>query len=174
MSHRCTLDGMSHMELAFRPPEDAWVAVSPKLITVRRLILGLWCAGLLLAAAVLAVAGAPTWIVGILVLLAGLFLVVGWPWIGRRVRSWGYAEREDDLLVASGILFRRLVVVPYGRMQFVDVKAGPIDRGFGLTTVQLHTAAAASDATIPGLPPEVAAGLRDRLATRGEQRSAGL
>ena len=100
----------------------------------------------------------------------------GWLWwlIGRRVRSFGYAERGDDLLVSSGIMFRRLVIVPYGRMQLVDVKAGPIDRWLGITTVQLHTAAATTDASIPGLEPDIAAGLRDRLARRGEQRSAGL
>ena len=72
--------------------------------------------------------------------------------IGRRVRSFGYAERADDLLVTSGIMFRRLVVVPYGRMQLVDITAGPIDRALGVTTVQLHTAAATTEATIPGPP----------------------
>lgn len=99
-----------------------------------------------------------------------------WLWwlIGRRVRSFGYVERKDELLVTSGILFRRLVIVPYGRMQLVDLVAGPIDRSMGLATVQLHTAAATTDAAIPGLPPESAAGLRDRLAVRGEERSAGL
>jgi membrane protein YdbS with pleckstrin-like domain len=90
------------------------------------------------------------------------------------VRSWGYAERAEDLLVTRGILFRQLVVVPYGRMQFVDVTAGPLDRRFGLATVQLHTAAAATDAQIPGLVPAEAARLRDRLAARGEASSAGL
>jgi len=59
-------------------------------------------------------------------------------------------------------------------MQLVDVRAGPIDRWMGITTVQLHTAAATTDASIPGLEPDVAASLRDRLARRGEQRSAGL
>ena len=71
-------------------------------------------------------------------------VAVIWMWwlIGRRVRSFGYAERADDLLVTSGIMFRRLVVVPYGRMQLVDITAGPLDRRLGVATVQLHTAAA--------------------------------
>ena len=59
-------------------------------------------------------------------------------------------------------------------MQMVDLTAGPIDRWLGIATVQLHTAAATTDATIPGLPPEDAAALRDRLAARGEARSAGM
>ena len=92
----------------------------------------------------------------------------------RSLRSWGYAERADDLLVRHGLMIRRLSIVPYGRMQFVDVTAGPLERLFGLATVQLHTAAAATDARIPGLPPEEAARLRDRLAALGEARAEGL
>ncbi|HEY3462868.1 MAG TPA: PH domain-containing protein [Gaiellaceae bacterium] len=94
--------------------------------------------------------------------------------VGRRYRSWGYAEREDDLLVRRGVMFARLSVVPYGRMQFIDVTAGPLERAFGLATVRLHTAAAATDARIPGLEREEAARLRDRLAELGEAQAAGL
>jgi membrane protein YdbS with pleckstrin-like domain len=159
----------------FAPPGEAWVRVSPKLITARRLVLGVVLGPLtLLVAGLVWASPAPTWTAGA-VLVAGVVVAV-WAWwlIGRRVRSYGYAERQDDLLVTSGILLRRLVLVPYGRMQLVDVTAGPIDRWLGITTVQLHTAAATSDAAIPGLPPDEAAALRDRLAAVGEQRSAGL
>jgi membrane protein YdbS with pleckstrin-like domain len=92
----------------------------------------------------------------------------------RRVGAWGYLEREDDLLVRRGLLVRRLSVVPYGRMQFIDVVAGPVERFFGLATVRLHTAAAATDARIPGLTAAEAARLRDRLAELGEADAAGL
>ena len=91
-----------------------------------------------------------------------------------RYRSWGYAEREDDLIVTRGLMFRHVSVVPYGRMQFIDVTAGPIDRAFGLATVQLHTAAAATDARIPGLVRADADALRDRLALVGEAKATGL
>jgi membrane protein YdbS with pleckstrin-like domain len=59
-------------------------------------------------------------------------------------------------------------------MQFVDVTAGPLERAFGLATVQLHTAAAATQARIPGLRPDEAARLRDRLAALGEARAEGI
>lgn len=103
-------------------------------------------------------------------------VVTGWVWwlIGRQVRATGYAERAEDLLVRRGVLMRRIVVVPYGRMQYVDVHAGPLDRAFGLARVQLHTASAATDASIPGLAPVEAARLRDRLSSRGQARLAGL
>jgi uncharacterized protein len=94
--------------------------------------------------------------------------------VTRRVRAWGYAEREDDLFVRRGVLYARLSVIPYGRMQFIDVTAGPVERAFGLATVRMHTAAAASDARIPGLAAEEAARVRDRLAELGEAQAAGL
>jgi uncharacterized protein len=92
----------------------------------------------------------------------------------RRYLAWAYREREEDLIVSRGVLVRRVSVVPYGRMQFVEVTAGPFERAFRLATVQLHTAAAASDARIPGLERDEAARLRDRLAMLGEARAAGL
>ncbi|QFG22527.1 PH domain-containing protein [Actinomadura sp. WMMB 499] len=89
-------------------------------------------------------------------------------------RSFGYAERADDLIVTHGVFVKRLIVVPYGRMQFVDVTAGLLERWMGIATVRMHTAAAATDATVPGLPAADAALLRDRLAHKGEERSMGL
>ena len=111
-----------------------------------------------------------------LVLLPLSLLVVALAWAVERGRyhSWGYAERDDDLIVSRGLLFRRLTVVPYGRMQLIDVTAGPVARAFGIATVQLHTAAAASDARIPGLARPDAERLRDRLAAIGEARATGL
>lgn len=157
----------------FAPAGEPWVRVSPRLATLRRLLLAGF-GGLVLLLAVVITAMVAWW-VAVIVLVAGIALI-GWGLVvvGRAVRSWGYAERAEDLLVTRGILFRQLVVVPYGRMQFVDVTAGPLDRRFGLATVQLHTAAAATDAQIPGLVPTEAARLRDRLAARGEASSAGL
>ena len=161
------------MSEPFDPPGEPWVRVSPRLSTLRRLLLLVVGAPAAVAAGVL-LALMTRWL-GIAVGLVGLVGVAwGWRIVGRAVRAWGYAERAEDLLVTRGILNRQLVVVPYGRMQYVDVTAGPLDRRFGLSTVQLHTAAAATDARIPGLVPAEAARLRDRLAARGEARSAGL
>ncbi|MFZ0323299.1 MAG: PH domain-containing protein [Actinomycetes bacterium] len=158
----------------FQGPPGGWTPVSPRLAAARRLLASATVVGLTaLAIAVAVAAGVPEW--GFVALVLGLGALVWCYWlIGRQVRAMGYAERSDDLLVVSGILFRRLVIVPYGRMQLVDVNRGPIDRRFDLATVQLHTAAATSDAAIRGLTPDVAARLRDQLAALGEQRSAGL
>jgi len=111
-------------------------------------------------------------VISALVLLA-LGALTAW-FLRRRVGAWRYQERNEDLLVARGVLVQRLSVVPYGRMQFVEVTAGPVERLFQLSTVKLHTAAAASDARIPGLERAEAARLRDRLTELGESMAAGM
>jgi membrane protein YdbS with pleckstrin-like domain len=155
------------------PDTVAWRAVSPKLITVE--LIGRTAVNL----------------IGLAALLVGWILARHWLWLFamavvvvfaiwravvtvRAVKAWGYAERDNDLLVKHGLFVRRLSIVPYARMQYVDVTAGPLERAFHLATVQLHTAAAASDARVPGLPPEEAARLRDRLTALGEDRAEGL
>jgi uncharacterized protein len=145
---------------SFWPADVAWRRVSGRLFVL---------AALPYLAVLVTVAGACA--AGCAV---GAVIVVRLGFLPRSLRSWGYAERGDDLLVRHGILYRRLSIVPYGRMQFVDVTAGPLERLLGLATVQLHTAAAATDARIPGLPPAEAARLRDRLTALGEARAEGL
>jgi membrane protein YdbS with pleckstrin-like domain len=112
----------------------------------------------------------PLWALGGYVVLAGLRALA----VARTVATWGYAEREQDLLVRHGLLTRRMSIVPYGRIQLIDLSAGPIERMFGLTTVQVRTAALGSTTEVPGLDPPVAAALRDRLAVRAAEVREGL
>ena len=159
----------------FAPPEHAWQPVSPALARLRRTVLLVTGAVLAVAvtvAAVLLSLPAGLWVP----LLAGVLvsLAAGWVLIGRNVGWWGYAERDDDLYVKHGALFRRLVVVPYGRMQYVDVQAGPLEQAFRIASVHLHTASPGTSARIPGLPASEAARLRDRLTALGESQAAGL
>jgi uncharacterized protein len=158
-------------------PGDAgirWQRPSPLLLRARRIQAGLVTVPVALAGGLIAaVAGSSA-----LGLVIGLGLVAaGLLWerfLARRVAAWGYAERRDDLMVRRGVLIRRQSVVPYGRMQFIDVTAGPVERSLGLATLRMHTAAAASDARIPGLDRARAAKLRDQLAALGEAQAAGL
>ncbi|MEV1019717.1 PH domain-containing protein [Streptomyces sp. NPDC050264] len=150
-----------------------WTGLPPGLLKLRRLLLVLWLIPLAAATGVLlALFAGPAWAAFALLPLA--VLAWSWPMLGRNWRSWRYAERADDLLISRGVLWREETIVPYGRMQLVEVTSGPLERKFGLASLQLHTAAAATDATLPGLVPAEAERLRDRLTELGEARSAGL
>jgi len=155
------------------PGTVSWRPVSRRLVGVEMVRLWSWILILTGAALIAWLVSGSAWFglaAAAIVVLAAVrsFAVV------RAVQAWGYAERERDLLVRHGLLVRRLSIVPYARMQFVDVTAGPLERAFDLATVQLHTAAAASDARVPGLAPAEAARLRDRLTALGEDRAEGL
>jgi uncharacterized protein len=132
-------------------------------------------------APVLVALGLLTWLLSLpaavwlsLVVVVVVLAAVGWVQVGRNARWWAYAERDEDLYVRHGVMFRRLVVVPYGRMQYVDVQSGPLEQVFRIASVHLHTASPGTSARIPGLPAEEAARLRDRLTSLGEAQAAGL
>lgn len=155
------------------PETVNWRPVSTELIWVELLRLAA-LAVVLLGALGIGWAATGNGLVGLAFVLAAVLVLSRVVAIVRAVRAWGYAERDNDLLVRHGLLVRRLSIVPYARMQFVDVSAGPLERAFDLATVQLHTAAAASDARVPGLRPAEASRLRDRLTALGEDRAEGL
>jgi len=103
-----------------------------------------------------------------------LVTVVALFFVPRRVRAIGYQLRADDVVFRKGILYRRQVAVPYGRLQLVDISRGPVSRFLGLSELRLVTAAASTGVTIPGLPEPVAEQLQNHLMSVAESRRAGL
>jgi uncharacterized protein len=155
-------------------PLTAWTPLSPTLMKMRQTEIVVVGAVLAVIAGVAASAAGSAIAAVIAVVAVAVASGAAWWFVRNRFRAWGYLERDEDLEVRRGVMVQRLSVVPYGRMQFVEITAGPVERIFGLATIKLHTAAAASDARIPGLHPDEAARLRDRLAALGEAKAAGL
>jgi uncharacterized protein len=156
-----------------------WHKVSPRLITERRIpvaVLVVIAVGVLALGIVVDSSGTGSlWPFAVVAAVLAVISAVLWfVLVPRMAMSWRYAEREQDLLVRHGRVFRRLTVVPYGRMQVIQVRSNPIAHRLGIATVTLVTASADTDAQIPGLPSEVAQALRDRLSAKGEALTAGL
>lgn len=107
---------------------------------------------------------------GILLVILAITLAV----TPRQARAYGYQLRDDDLVFRKGILWQRVVAVPYGRMQLVDITHGPLDRGFGIAQLKLVTAAATTGVAIPGIRQAAAEQLRDTLIAVAETRRTGL
>ena len=84
----------------------------------------------------------------------------------RRYHARGYQMGGDRLRVVRGLIFRSDTVVPFGRVQHIDVHQGPVERGYGLATLVLHTAGNHNaSVALPGL------GRDDALAMREEIRA---
>ena len=149
-----------------------WQPVSQRLATARHLVLALALAPFLVALVALSVfVWSWLWAGVVLLLVVGAW---GWWVVRRQVSAISWAEGAEELVVRRGRLFRSVVSVPYGRLQYVDVQSGPLERRFDMATVELHTASPESGGQIPGLPTAEAERLRERLAARGESQRAGL
>jgi membrane protein YdbS with pleckstrin-like domain len=105
------------------------------------------------------------------ILLLGLAAAVVVP--RRRYRRWGYREGEDELEIRRGMLIRVRTIVPFGRVQHIDVAQGPVQRPFGLATLILHTAGTqGADVPLPGLLHADAEAMRDRIRAKIRQEFA--
>lgn len=105
-------------------------------------------------------------VVGVALLLVNLVLSIVWPPL--QYGAFRYAVRDHDLLVQSGVVFRRWSSVPLSRIQHVDTRQGPLERFFGVQRVLVYTAAGVSaDGVIPALTDADATTLRDALSRRG-------
>jgi membrane protein YdbS with pleckstrin-like domain len=150
-----------------------WRRVSPKYILVDLIGEAIFALIVIAVAVLWAVLFEQTWqwwVMGALLLVTAL----GAAFTPRRIRSIGYQLREDDLLFRRGIMWTRMVAVPYGRMQLIDINRGPVARAFGLAELKFVTASAASAIVLPGLPEDEAEQLRDHLVTVAESRRTGL
>lgn len=108
--------------------------------------------------------GAPT--------AAGAILIAAAAWLLpiRRYRAWGHRRSEDELVVKHGLLVREVTVVPFGRVQHIDIAQGPIERMFGLATLVLNTAGTrGASVNLPGLLQEEAEALRDHVRAKIRQ-----
>ena len=80
----------------------------------------------------------------------------------RIYRPLGYAIDGRLLPTVRGWLFHTDTVVPFVRVQHIDVTRGPVDKMFGTATLVVHTAGTHNSiVTLPGLAPERAAPIRD-------------
>lgn len=109
----------------------------------------------------------PGWVfIGMLGLSIFAMFHVSWPLVSYR--HWSVAIRHSDVLVRSGVWWKRIVAVPFSRIQHVDSHSGPIERSFGLANLVIHTAGSQLGAVgIPGLPERLAEELRDYLSRVG-------
>ncbi len=165
------------MSLAVSPEHLDWIAVHPNyskqrllnaVITYLLLITG---SGL---AAFIASRYLPSWwwvTLPVVTVILAVWRIAVQPSLAR---SWRYALTNSELHIAHGRAFKHLSIIPYGRIQIVEVTSGPISRRFGLTSVDVTTASVTSDTTIPGLGDDAAVSLRDTLVELSESHSSAL
>ncbi|GAA3932420.1 PH domain-containing protein [Microbacterium soli] len=153
--------------------DGVWHQISPRYVVSQIVQDAILIAVVIIAAVVVGLVTGQAWPwlpAGALVLITLITLLI----VPRQARALGYALRADDIVFRKGILWQRMVAVPYGRLQLVDITQGPLDRAFGISQLKMVTAAAATGVQIPGLTQEAAEALRDALIEVAETRRTGL
>lgn len=98
--------------------------------------------------------------------VASVGVIVAWISAAIEYRHWTYAVQDAGIELRRGVVMRRQQLIPFFRVQHVDVSQGPVDRWMGLRELVIHTASAATDAKLPGLTDADAAALRELLLAR--------
>ena len=143
--------------------DSALTSLNPAHVSVSRIATGFGLLPFLIGAGVLEVAQLlppGSFIVPALLLYAYIAFVIP----ARRYRYWGYDMGTDRLRVVRGYMYHRDVVVPFGRIQHIDVDQGPIQRRYDLATLTVHTAGNQnSTVSLPGLLHADALAMRETI-----------
>ncbi|HYD25096.1 MAG TPA: PH domain-containing protein [Croceibacterium sp.] len=142
---------------------DRLTPLHPNYVKVVRLGTLLFTLPFVIAALVLELSGVlPRGAFLVPVGLLALWLIVRAPL--RRYHARGYQLGADRLRVVRGLVFRSDTVVPFGRVQHIDVHQGPVERGYGLATLVLHTAGNHNaSVSLPGLDHDDAMAMREEI-----------
>ncbi|MCS3843536.1 PH domain-containing protein [Microbacterium sp. AK031] len=153
--------------------DGKWHQISPRYVVSQFLQNGIVLALVVIAALIVGLVLDQHWVwipAGIITIMILVTLVI----LPRQARAIGFMLRADDIVFRKGILWQRIIAVPYGRMQLVDITHGPLDRAFGVSQLKMVTAAATTGVQIPGLTQAAAEALRDTLIEVAETRRTGL
>lgn len=115
-------------------------------------------------------AGAVLWIAALVVLVIGGILGVVLPRVAWE--RWSYDVAPRALELRHGILTHRRSVVPYYRVQHIDIRSGPVERALGMAQLVVRTAAATTDAHLPGIPADESDRLRGLILERAGRGDA--
>lgn len=98
--------------------------------------------------------------------LVGL-LAIGAAWAGANLRytGWAFEIRMNELRIRRGVVVRTTSVIPFGRIQHVDMRQNVLERWLGLARILIYTAGVyGAETVVPGLALADAEALRDQLA----------
>lgn len=156
--------------------DRAWISVQRITGAITASVLSV----LILIASISLVASlSPSFVVGLLVVggwgaLTLAFGLLAFFWPPVRYRHTRYRLDDRGIQIRRGVWWKSTVNVPHSRVQHTDVQQGPVERGFGLATLIVHTAGT-QHASIPlsGLAHEVALEIRDYLLSEEGDPSVG-
>ena len=143
--------------------EEGLTPLHPNHVKVTRITAALFSVPFVIGSIVLEAADVlPFGVFVIPVVLLAAFLIIRVPM--RRYHARGFDMGADRLRVVRGIMFRSDTVVPFGRIQHIDVNQGPLQRLYDIATLTVHTAGTHNASVhLPGLANADAMAMREEI-----------
>ncbi|RME79146.1 MAG: hypothetical protein D6769_03250 [Methanobacteriota archaeon] len=96
-----------------------------------------------------------------------LLLIVSYVWARLSYDNYSYDIGEREVNIERGVIYKKYVSIPYGRVQNVNVVRGIFARIFGYSTLQIETAGTSgvnrAEGLIPAVPVDKAMQFRDKI-----------
>lgn len=103
----------------------------------------------------------PSWLNSLIGSVVAIIIILSYISVNLGFKKKKYALREKDVVYQTGLLWRKLTVLPFNRIQHAEVEQGPIERLFELSKLKIYTAGgASSDLNIGGISPERAQAMK--------------
>lgn len=149
--------------------EEGLTRLDPAYVKASRVAMGLFMLPFIIGALVLELAHLlPYGAIIVPVLILAVFVAYVLP--QRRYNHWGYDLGTDRLRTVHGYLFHSDTIVPFGRVQHIDVHQGPVQRPYGIATLTVHTAGTHnSTISLPGLAHADALAMRETIRSHIRQ-----
>lgn len=110
----------------------------------------------------------------IVVVLALLLIYPTFLRPGHHFRSWGWKVEDEELHLHRGVWTRIETIVPFRRVQHIDVSQSWLERTFHVTSLVLHTAGTVDHRVLlPELDREAAEKIRDDVRAVIAQQDDG-
>jgi uncharacterized protein len=160
---RAHIGAMNESTIDLPPSSEELTPLDPRHVTVTRISSAILMLFLIIGAGVLEIAQlAPPGTFIIPAILLALY--IAWVVPARKYARWGYHMGGDRLRIVRGFMFHSDTIVPFGRIQHIDVEQGPVQRPFGIATLQVHTAGNHnSTVSLPGLAHADALAMREAI-----------
>jgi membrane protein YdbS with pleckstrin-like domain len=100
--------------------------------------------------------------------------VIAWPWSGLMYKNYKYQLDDKGLKTEYGVVTKKFIVVPYDRIQNINVYRGILSRALGLSDLHIYTAGSSgrggtAEERLPGLSIANAQELQETLLSRSEK-----
>lgn len=101
-------------------------------------------------------------VLSLIVLVAGLIISFVYPQF--KYKYFTFEVKDNELIINRGILTRIKTLMPYSKLQHIDLRQSIFDRMYNLAKLTLYTAGTYSNVILlPGLPLQYAEELKEAL-----------